>query len=170
MPPLSITERAAFLAERGILCRIATIQPSGAPHVTPVWFIHEDGQIYVTPRAESSWLANLRRDPRVAITIDEEAGPYRKVTVEGVARFEHETGEDETWRDRYRRIAKRYVEETGAEAYIQATIDQPRALIAVPFSGSKVRTWRMPVAGEPYQGIWHSRYYAPGTKMARGER
>jgi PPOX class probable F420-dependent enzyme len=170
MPPLSPPERGAFLAQRGILCRIATIQPSGAPHVTPVWFIHEDEAIYVTPRAESSWLANLRRDPRVAITIDEEASPYRKVTIEGVARFAYETGEDDAWRNRYRRIAKRYVEEAGAEAYIQATIDQPRALIAISLAGSKVRTWRMPVAGEAYQGIWHSRYYAPDTKMARGER
>jgi PPOX class probable F420-dependent enzyme len=170
MPPLSATEREAFLAERGILCRIATVQPSGAPHVTPVWFIHEDGRVYVTPRAESSWLGHLRRDPRVALTIDEEAAPYRKVTIEGTARFAHETGEDDAWRGLYRRIAKRYVEAAGAEAYIQATIDQPRALIAIPFAGSKVRTWRMPIAGEAYQGIWHNRYYAPGTKMARGER
>lgn len=170
MPALSADARSAFLNERGILCRIATIQPSGAPHVTPVWFAFEGGEVLITPRAESSWLANIRREPRVALTIDEEAGPYRKVTVEGAARIVFEPGNDDAWRDTYRGIARRYVEPAGAEAYIQATIDQPRALIAVPLAGSKVRTWRMPVPGEAYQGIWHERYYAPGTKMARGER
>ena len=54
----------------------------------------------------------------------------------------------------------------GAERYIQETIDQPRALLSVPFADSKVRTWRMPIAGEAYTGIWHDRYYVDGSKLA----
>jgi hypothetical protein len=166
MPALTPGERDAFLQQPAILCRIATIKADGAPHVTPVWFICEGGEVLITPRAGSAWLGNIRRDPRVALTIDEEAGPYRKVTVEGVARIAHDLGHDEEWRDLYRRIARRYVPAEGAERYIQETIDQPRALIAVPLAGSQVGTWRMPTAGEPYTGIWHRRYYVPGSKMA----
>lgn len=166
MPPLSSSEREDFLQQPGILCRIATIQPGGAPHVTPIWFICEDGAIYLTPRAESAWLGHIRADPRVALAIDDQLAPYRKVTVEGGAELLHDLGEDDAWRDLYRRIARRYVPADGAERYIQETIDQPRALLRVPFEGSKVRTWRMPVAGEPYTGIWHKRYYVPGSKMA----
>jgi PPOX class probable F420-dependent enzyme len=166
MPPLSAAEREDFLQQPGILCRIATIKPGGAPHVTPVWFIYEAGAIHVTPRAESAWLAHLRADPRVALVIDDQLHPYRKVTVEGVAEFVHDTGEDDAWRDLYRRIACRYVPAEGAERYIQETIDQPRALLRVPLAGSKVRTWRMPVPGEAFTGIWHRRYYVPGSKMA----
>ena len=166
MPQLSTEERDAFLDQPGILCRIATIRPDGAPHVTPVWFIHDGGEIVVTPRQESAWLEHIRRDPRVAITIDEEAGPYRKVTVEGLARFRFDTGHDAEWRDLYRAIACRYVPAAGAEHYIQETIDQPRALLAVPLEGSRVRTWRMPNPGEAYTGIWHRRYYVEGSKMA----
>ena len=166
MPALNPDERAAFLAQPGVLVRIATIRPDGAPHVTPAWFIHESGEILITPRKESAWLAHLRRDPRIALTIDEEAGPYRKITVEGVARIAYDLGRDAEWRDTYRRIACRYVPEAGAEHYIQETIDQPRALIAVPFEGSNVRSWRMPLEGEAYTGIWHKRYYVPGSKMA----
>ena len=102
----------------------------------------------------------------MALTIDEEAHPYRKVTVEGVAELRHDVGEDDAWRDRYRRIAQRYVPEVAAEHYIQETIDQPRALLAVPLATSKVRTWRMPIEGEAYAGIWHERYYAPGSKLS----
>jgi PPOX class probable F420-dependent enzyme len=166
MPPLTLSERDSFLAQPGILCRIATVTPDGAPHVTPVWFICEDGNVFVTPRAHSSWLENIRREPRVALTIDEEAHPYRKITVEGSARIIHDLGEDDAWRDRYRRIATRYVPAESAEAYVQATIDQPRALLAVSLGDSRVRTWRMPVAGEAYSGIWHQRYYDPGTKLS----
>ena len=54
-----------------------------------------------------------------------------------------------------------------AEAYIQTTIDQPRALFRVPLAGSSVSTWRMPRDGEDGTGIWHKRYYVPGSKMRR---
>lgn len=167
MPPLTSTERDAFLDQPGILCRIATVEADGAPHVTPVWFIHEDGAILITPRAESSWLAHIRHEPRVALTIDDQAHPYNKVTVQGTAELLHDLGEDDTWRDLYRRIARRYVAAEGAEHYIQETIDQPRALPRIRLAGSKVRTWRMPVQGEPFRGIWHDRYYVPGSKLAR---
>lgn len=166
MPPLSKSEREEFLQQPGILCRIATIKPSGAPHVTPIWFICEDEAIYLTPRAESAWLSHIREDPRVALAIDDQEAPYRKVTVEGVAEIAHDLGDDDAWRDQYRRIAKRYVPPEAAENYVQQTIDQPRALLKIPFAGSKVRTWRMPVRDEPYTGIWHRRYYVPGSKMA----
>lgn len=166
MPPLSSAERDAFLQQPGILCRIATIEPDGGPHVTPVWFIVEAGAVLLTPRAESAWLAHIRREPRVALTIDDQEHPYNKVTVQGHAELLHDLGEDDTWRDLYRRIARRYVPAVGAEHYIQETIDQPRALLRIPLAGSKVRSWRMPVAGEPFRGIWHDRYYVPGSKMS----
>lgn len=167
MPKMTLEERESFLNERGHICRLATVQPSGAPYVAPMWYLYESGKVFVTPRAESAWLGHIRRDSRVALTIDEEPLPYRKVTVEGVAEIVHETGEDDVWRDTYRRIATRYSTAEGAEAYIQRTIDQPRALISIPLEGSIVRTWRMPVAGEPGEGMWHERYYVPGSKIAR---
>ena len=109
MPPLSSAERDLFLAAPGILMRIATVDHAGDPHVTPIWFIHEEGCIWFTPRKESAWLGHVRRHARVALTIDEEAHPYRKVVVEGEAQIVHDLGADDLWRDCYRRIAQRYV-------------------------------------------------------------
>ncbi len=51
--------------------------------------------------------------------------------------------------------------------YIQNTIDQPRGLYRVELAGAVLRTWRMPVGEEPGDGIWHQRYYAPGSKLKR---
>ena len=166
MPPLNSAERDAFLAAPGVLMRVATVDVGGDPHVTPIWFIHEDGRIWFTPRKESLWLEHVRAHPRVALAIDEEAAPYRKVVVEGDAEIVYDLGDDDAWRDRYRRIALRYVPPQGAEAYIQNTIDQPRALLAVSLGDSTLKTWRMPQEGESATGIWHRRYYVEGSKYA----
>lgn len=170
MPKLSEKELMSFLAERGHLARIATLQPTGAPSVVPVWFIHEDGKILITPRKHSAFLANIRHDPRVAVTIDEEAGSYRKVLVEGRAEILYEVGRDREWDDVYRRIACRYVDEASADFYLTETKDQPRALIGVTLGASKLTTWRMPTSNEPYSGIWARRFYEPGSKMAESSR
>jgi hypothetical protein len=89
------------------------------------------------------------------------------VSIEGRAELAHDLGQDDVWRERYRRIARRYVPPEGADAYIHNTIDQPRALFRVPLATSTVTTWRMPVDGEDGTGIWHKRYYVPGSKMQR---
>ncbi len=166
MPPLTAEQRANFLNEPGVLCRIATIRAGGGPTVAPIWFLYEDDAIYVTPRQNSVWLENIRRDPRVSMVIDEEKTGYRKVLAEGAAEIVHEIGEDDVWRDLYRRIVLRYVNPDGAEHYVQETIDQPRALIRLPLGDAEVSSWRMPGAGEDFTGIWHRRYYVEGSKMA----
>ncbi len=167
MPRMSESELLAFLAEPGHLVRIGTVDADGMPRVAPAWFLYRDGEILFTPRAASVFLHNLRRDPRVALSIDEEALPYRKLSVQGGCRIMHETGADDAWRETYRAIARRYVPPASADAYIQNTIDQPRALIAVALAESRVTSWRMPVGGEARTGIWARRYYAPGSKYDR---
>lgn len=165
MPHLTDSERDAFLSERGVLMRIAVVRADGSPLVTPIWFLHEEGSIWFTPREKSEWFTCLRRDPRVALCIDEQPLPYRKVLVEGNAELVHDIGSDAVWRERYRRIARRYVDDAGADGYIRNTIEQPRGLYRVQLEGASVKTWRMPIPGEDGMGIWHDRYYKPGTSF-----
>ena len=108
MPHLTDNERDTFLGERGVLMRIAVVRANGSPLVTPIWFLHEEGAIWFTPREKSEWFTCLRRDPRVALCIDEQPLPYRKVLVEGNADLVHDIGNDDIWRERYRRIARRF--------------------------------------------------------------
>jgi PPOX class probable F420-dependent enzyme len=170
MPVMTADERDRFLDEPGVLMRIAVVREDGSPLVTPIWFLFEGDAIYFTPREHSVWFRCLRRDPRVALCIDEQPLPYRKVLVEGSAELVHDLGEDDAWRDLYRRIATRYVPPAGAEAYIQNTIDQPRGLYRVRLADAKVKTWRMPVEGEAAEGIWHQRYYRPNSKLSVQEK
>ena len=165
MPKLQPADRDAFLNEPGFMMDIATLDAEGGPLVTPIWFIHEDGRIWFTPRQHSEWLKNIRNDPRVALCIDETVTPYRKVIVRGKAVVVHEVGNDDEWRDRYRRIAGRYIPADDANAYVDGTDDQPRALCALTLDEANVRTWRMPVGDEPYQGIWAKRYWTEDAKV-----
>lgn len=171
MPKLNYEEMSTFLDERGHLLRVATVDEDGMPRLAPVWFVVEGGEtdgaeILFTPRSQSVFLANLRRDGRLALSIDEDALPYRKVSVQGVAKVRHEVGNDDAWRDTYRSIVERYLDVEGASRYLAATADQERALLAVPLTGAKVTSWRMPVGDESATGIWAARYYGEGTSMA----
>ena len=165
MPKLKDNERDAFLAEPGVIMNIATVDADGSPLVTPIWYIHEEGRIWFTPRQHSEWLKHIRNDNRIALSIDETAVPYRKVVVRGQANIDHEIGEDDSWRDRYRRIAERYIPVDDANAYVDGTDDQPRALCSIELSGAEVRSWRMPVGDEPYNGIWAKRYWTDNAKV-----
>ena len=84
----------------------------------------------------------------------------------------HEPGEDDEWRDLYREIAGRYLPRESADEYVDDTIDQPRALLALPLAkeAARVTTWRMPMEDEDRTGIWASRYYLDGTQMAEQAR
>ena len=166
MPKLNSSERDQFLATRGVIMKIACVREDGSPLVTPIWFILHDEAIHFTPRARSEWLGCLRNDPRVSLCIDEESLPYRKVILEGKAELLYNVGEDDQWRDLYRSIARRYIPNDSAQAYVENTIDQPRALFRLNLSDATVRTWRMPIDNEPQTGIWHERYYAPGSKYS----
>jgi nitroimidazol reductase NimA-like FMN-containing flavoprotein (pyridoxamine 5'-phosphate oxidase superfamily) len=168
MPRLSHDELAAFLGEPGHLLRVASVDGDGWPRVVPLWFVRVGDELVFTPRSAAALLANVRRDPRLAVSVDEDALPYRKLSVQALARIVHDVGEDDEWRELYRTIAKRYVPEQEADAYVDGTIDQPRALLAVALRGDGARTstWRMPVPGEDPAGIWHHRYYAEGTRLA----
>lgn len=156
------TEVEQFLAEPGHLVRVGSTGPEG-PLVNPAWFLHRDGQLYVTPRARAAWLTNLRANPSVCFCIDEDATTYRRVTVRGVVRIVHLPGEDEQWRATYRDICLRYWDGPSVDEYLESTRHLPRALVALPFSYDDpgVTTWRAIRKDEDYAGIWAPRYWEP---------
>lgn len=157
---MTAAEVDAFLQEPGHLVRIGTVDADGTPLVLPAWFIVEDGVFMVTPRERSSWFSNLMADPRVCFTVDEAVGPYRKVVLRGSVRTIFPLGQDDEWRDVYRRITMRYVPSEWGDAYLADTHDEPRALLGLPIADATLTTWRMPArAGEDPLAVWAPRYY-----------
>lgn len=168
MPKLTDNEVHEFLGERGHLARIGTTDADGMPRVLPLWFIIEDDTLLFTPRSPAVIWKNIERDPRIGISIDEEADPWRKVSIQGLVTVRHQPGQDDVWRQTYRAIAQRYVPEAAANGYVDGTDDQPRALCAISLSAptTKIVTWRMPITGEDPRGVWAKRYFLPGTKWS----
>jgi len=168
VPRLSTDEVFSFLAEPNHLARIGTVDAGGMPRVLPLWFIMDGDLLCFTPREPAMIWQNMLRDPRIGISIDEDELPYRKVTIQGHVQVVYQPGRDRLWQHLYRAIATRYISAETASAYVDSTDDQPRALCAVDLTAptTHLSTWRMPTADEDPRGIWHDRYYRPGSKMA----
>lgn len=161
MPKMSMDEIVAYLDAPGRLVRIGTVDAEGLPLVVPTWFVLVDGELLVTPRERSSWFTNLQRSPKTCFTID---GDGCQVVVRGSCRVIHPVGHDDEWRDVYRRITLRYLPEAAADAYLQDTWDEPRALLGLRLDdAAAVTTWRFPMReGEDWLDVWAPRYYHEG--------
>jgi PPOX class probable F420-dependent enzyme len=81
--PMTPEEVAAFLTEGTRTAKLATTMADGGPHVMPVWFIVEDGEIVFNTGADTVKGRNLRRDPRASLVVDEEQPPFGFVHIRG---------------------------------------------------------------------------------------
>jgi PPOX class probable F420-dependent enzyme len=66
---LSPEERDEFVA-RKLIARMATQRADGWPHVTPIWYVWEDGRFLLSLGNSRRHLANLKRDPHVTMCVD----------------------------------------------------------------------------------------------------
>ena len=73
----------SFLSQGARTAKLATMMDDGRPHVMPVWFVLDGEQIVFTTGANSVKGRNLRRDPRVALVVDDERPPFAFVHVRG---------------------------------------------------------------------------------------
>jgi len=65
------------------IAHLATVQPDGSPHAVPIWIGVHDDQIAFLTGPGSRKARNLRRDPRVALSIAPVENPFEPVAVRG---------------------------------------------------------------------------------------
>ncbi|HMQ31590.1 MAG TPA: PPOX class F420-dependent oxidoreductase [Chloroflexaceae bacterium] len=114
MQKLSAAEARAFLLARPRTAKLATVRADGRPHVAPVWFALDGDDLLFTTWHTTVKAANLRRDPRVCLCVDDEAPPFAFVIVEGLAALSEDPDELRAWATR---IAGRYMGADQAETY-----------------------------------------------------
>lgn len=91
---MRLNDAARDLIDRGADATLVTLNPDGSPQVTLVWVAWQstpDGDELVTAHlAEHKKVRNMRRDPRVAVTIVSPEGPGEVmrpyVAINGTAR------------------------------------------------------------------------------------
>ena len=62
---------------------LATIMPDGSPQVTPVWVDYDGRHVRFNSALGRTKDKNVRRDPRVTITLQDPDNPYRYLEVRG---------------------------------------------------------------------------------------
>jgi PPOX class probable F420-dependent enzyme len=112
--------------ERSFLARLGTLDASGFPHLTPVWFLYEDNRFFVSTTETAAKTRHVERDDRVGIVVDDPAMPYRVVVVKGRARIVREDIEGTT-----RRIAERYWPGWGVDDLVAELLAERRVLLEV---------------------------------------
>ena len=103
------------------LAHVATIGPDGAPQVTPVWFDWDGARLLLAFAPDRQKMRNLRRDPRLAVSIVDPADPTRFLEIRGRVTFE-----DDPDRSVLARIIRKY---TGSDDL--SWVDGERIIVVV---------------------------------------
>ena len=79
----TIEGRAEELLKAKNFCVVSTIRTDGSVHAAPVWVDVQDGRPVVNTAEGRSWPENLKRDPRVTLTVQNMENPYEYLSVRG---------------------------------------------------------------------------------------
>jgi PPOX class probable F420-dependent enzyme len=97
MADMTAAETWDFLMDGTRTAHVATVRADGRPHVKPVWFELEGTpaafRLVFTTSAEAVAGRNLRRDGRVAVTVDDPVPPYSFVIIDGTAELSDDLDE-----------------------------------------------------------------------------
>jgi PPOX class probable F420-dependent enzyme len=80
---MTVDEALTFIAEGTRTGHLATVRADGRPHVAPVWFVVDGGDIVFNTGHDSVKGRNLLREGRASISIDAPEPPYSFVVASG---------------------------------------------------------------------------------------
>ncbi len=128
MREMSREEWWKFASEGTRTGKLAIVRANGAPIVTPVWFLLNEGPegdelIFTTPTDSLKGKA-LRRDPRISLVVDDQVPPYSYVQFTAEARLTRE--ELPEWATL---LGGRYMGEENAQAYGERNADPGESLV-----------------------------------------
>ncbi|HEX4354976.1 MAG TPA: PPOX class F420-dependent oxidoreductase [Polyangiales bacterium] len=69
--------------KKPVFIHLSTVMPDGSPQTSPVWVDIEDDTIVVNSAQGRLKDKNMRRDPRVAISVTDPDNPYAALNVRG---------------------------------------------------------------------------------------
>jgi PPOX class probable F420-dependent enzyme len=64
---------------------VATLNPDGSPQTSVIWVGLDGDAVVFSARADRQKTRNLRRDPRVSVTVINAENPYQTVEIRGTA-------------------------------------------------------------------------------------
>ncbi len=122
---IELTEAAQELLDGPNTAYVATVMADGSPQVSPMWVDRDDGYILLNTVIGRVKEKNLRRDPRIALTVPEDGNPLRKIEIRGrVVEFTEGQAAD----DHIDRLSLKF---TGEPEYQWAEPGQQRVMLRV---------------------------------------
>ena len=103
--PQVIPENYADLFEKQAFGNLGTLMKDGSPQVTPVWVDYDGKHVRFNSAKGRVKDKNIRRDPRVAITLQDPANPYRYLEIRGKVIEITENGAD----DHINKLSQKYL-------------------------------------------------------------
>lgn len=142
-------ELAEFL-DANMKVQVATVGPDGQPHLTTLFYVMVDGQMFFWTYGRSQKIQNLRRDPRITCLVEDGVDYFelRGATIFGKARLLEDYDE---LVELGGRVARRMA--GGAdlgELGDQIVAQQARKRVGVIVEPDKIATWdhrKMPGLG-----------------------
>ncbi len=129
MKDMTQEEIQSFLMDSIRTGKLASTRADGRPHVTPIWYVYDNGKLYFNTWHTSIKGKNILRDGRVSICVDEETPPFSFVIIEGTAEALDVEGEELVqWAGR---IGGRYMGEDKAEEFGERNGVEGELLICV---------------------------------------
>ncbi len=117
-----------LLQRRGLLGVVCTLRAAGSPQANPVWFRLEHDEIRIWTDEQRRWVANLKRDPRIAFSVSENQRPWASLSVRGRAELDRLAADQAA--DEIRMISARYLPPEEIEAYVEQW-PQTRSIVRI---------------------------------------
>jgi PPOX class probable F420-dependent enzyme len=109
---------------------VGTNRSDGPPQLSPVWYMYQDGLLYITIGAGTAKHWNLRRDSRISVCVDGCHPDARTVMIYGIAQLIE--ADDPLRKEMRWRIVRHYHEtEQEARRYAEQISEQPFVLVIV---------------------------------------
>jgi len=118
-----LTDQAKKLLDGKNFACVATLMPKGSPQVTPVWVDRAGDIVVINATVTRQKYRNLKRDPRVALSVFDMANPYSKVLIRGKVIEITDKGAE----DHIDKLSMKY----HGRKYDYHRADQPRAIIRI---------------------------------------
>lgn len=120
----SIPENYMALFSKPVFGFLTTLMPDGSPQTQPVWVDYENGKVVVNSALGRQKDKNMRRDPRVAVTLMDPDNPYRYLEIRGKVTGITQDGAD----SHIDKMAKKYL---GQDKYPFAQPGEQRVLYKI---------------------------------------
>lgn len=129
-------DHVAQLLSLRLIATLGTTNADGSPHLTPIWYLYEDGRLYLPTGSGSRKVRNVRARPAVSVLVDRRQPPsHQWASATGTAEI---VGGQEAAAINAR-VRERYISAAGEATYGRLIAEYDDVIIVV--TPSRWRFW-----------------------------